>query len=276
VRPRRRPPLLVEDALDERPGLLPVHDDPVRQELHHQERERIHVRPRAELSHRRVELLGGRIGGEEHAQPRRRARLGWDLHRQVVHRARDPEVEDLERALAGALGEEQVARVEGEVQGPLRVRVGDRVDGGIEERDHLVDAAPLLRPLAATREVHRERLALEPLAHEIRDDHPGGRRQGRAAGDALGDVEVPARQLVVEAARLAEALDERPHEGAIEGRRQVEALDGDRRVDADVVPPVDDAEVALAGERHDAELAVERVPDEIERVSVHPVRTIVA
>ena len=84
------------------------------------------------------------------------------------------------------------------------------------------------------------------------------------------------REAVVKPARLAEALDERPHERPVEGGRQVEALDGHRRVHADVVALVDDAEVPLAGKRDDAELAVERVPDEIERVSVHPVRTIVA
>ena len=64
---------------------------------HQDDGERVHVRPGAELAHGRVELLGRRVGGEEHAQPRRGRDAGGMSMREIVHGARHAEVEHLER-----------------------------------------------------------------------------------------------------------------------------------------------------------------------------------
>ena len=120
--------------------------------------------------------------------------------------------------------------------------------------------------LAPVVELLRQRLALEPLEHRVRDERARRRRDGRAAADAPHDVEVALRQLVVEAALVAEAPDERVDEGRPERGRQLEALDGDRLAQADVRAAVDDAEPALADVRVDAKLPVENLPDEAERV----------
>ncbi len=50
---------------------------------------------------------------------------------------------------------------------------------------------------------------------------------------------------------------------------KVQALDGDRRVDAEVVSLVDDTQVALSREGIDAKLSVEHIAYEVERIPVH-------
>ena len=122
---------------------------------------------------------------------------------------------------------------------------------------------------AAPRQVRRQRFALEPLAHQVRDHHARARHERRAARDRLRDVKVAAREAIVNAARLVEPVDERARERAVERLGKVQALDRDRRVDAEVMSLVDDAEVALAGEGIDAKLSVEHIAYEVERIPVH-------
>ena len=126
---------------------------------------------------------------------------------------------------------------------------------------------PAVQPgLAPLVELLRQRLALEPLEHRVRHQRARGRREGRAAADAPHDVQVALGELVLEAALVAKAAHERLDERRAEGRGQLQALDRDRLGQADVRAAVDDAEAALADMRIDAELAVENLAHEAERV----------
>ena len=84
--------------------------------------------------------------------------------------------------------------------------------------------------------------------------------------EAADDVQIALGELVLKAALVAEAPDERIDEGRPERGGQLQALDGDRLAQADVRAAIDDAEPALADVRVDAKLAVENLAHEAERV----------
>jgi hypothetical protein len=73
-------------------------------------------------------------------------------------------------------------------------------------------------------------------------------------------------QLVVKAALVAEAPDERVDQSRAESERKLQTLDGDRFAQPDVHPLVHDAEAPLADVAIDAEMSVEHLADEAERV----------
>ena len=70
----------------------------------------------------------------------------------------------------------------------------------------------------------------------------------------------------MELATLDESLHDRRRERRVQRRREVEALHRDGRVQALATPAIDHAEGALADELFDAELPVEDVAHEVERI----------
>lgn len=163
---------------------------------------------------------------------------------------------------SGRLREEEIPGVEIAVDDPLRLRERQRVDRRIEERDDLRERALPRIPL----ELGRERVPVEPLEDHVRHEGARDRRHGGARRHGACNVQVPLRELVVEPALVAEPLDERLDELRAELRGQLHALDGDGLREPEVVARVHHAEPALADETIDAELAIEDLTYEAERI----------
>jgi nitrogen-specific signal transduction histidine kinase len=172
----------------------------------------------------------------------------------------DAEVEDLELRASVRVGDEDVRRIEVAVHDSLRVREGHRVGHGIEQAQHLLNGPPLFAALAARAELLGEGVTLEPLEHHVRHERADRGRHRRARGDGAGDVERASRQAIMDLALVAKAPDERLDERRPELRLELEALDGDRLVEPDVLAPVDDAEPALSDDTIHPELSVENLP----------------
>ena len=141
------------------------------------------------------------------------------------------------------------------------VGLGDPVDRRREERESLLHGSGLVALTPAPREFGSERLAVEPLPNAIGHGRTGPGRDRPSGRNRLRDGKVGASEAVMQPSRVLERLDHRPRQLRIERIGKVEALDRHRGVDLKMVPLVDDAQLAVADERVDAELPVEDTTD---------------
>jgi hypothetical protein len=147
------------------------------------------------------------------------------------------------------------------VKDPDGMGAHDRLEYRAQERERLRGRASTP---ATGREVRFQRFTIDPLEDDprnasgesierrhagVEDAHHGGVIDARdrlclveERGDAIGP-------------RVGVHLEDRPHH-----------LDGDRPVEAEVMPRVDDAEAPRGGDTFDAVLPVEQCPYETERV----------
>jgi hypothetical protein len=151
---------------------------------------------------------------------------------------------------------------------PLRVRVRDGLRRGLEHREDVLDGAPVHLLRASLFELVGQASPFEPLERHVRDERArlGG---GGAAGDAADDVEIAAREAITNPALVAETPHERLHGGRVRRGRELQALDGHRLVEAEVMPFVDDARAAFAYGLIHAKVRIDHVSDEAERVAGH-------
>ena len=109
-----------------------------------------------------------------------------------------------------------------------------------------MNAATLLAAMAPCAQLLGERVALEPLEHHVGHQRAGRGGHRGAGGDGARDVQRALREAVVDLALVAEATDERLDQRRPELRLELQALDGHRLVEPDVLAAVDDAEPTLA------------------------------
>ena len=176
------------------------------------------------------------------------------------------EVEHLELGRPVRVGDEDVRRIQIAVNDALRVRERHRVGDRIEQAQDLGHGSPLLTALPSRAQLFGEGVALEPLEHHIGHQRAGGGGHGRAGGDGSRDVERAARQPIVDLALVAKASNERLDHRRAELGLELEAFDGDRLVEADVHPGVDDAESPFPDGSIDAKLPVEHLTNEAVKI----------
>ena len=267
-RARRGAAVRVERAHAHLDGRIARHRRPVGGELEHHEREREHVGVRRDGAEGVVDLLGRAVAGGEGAHAADRRAAGAREH-VVAHDLRDAEVEQLQARRAPCARDEEVRRVQIAVDDALRVRERDGLGDRVEQPHDVGQRTPALAALAPGAKLLGEGVPLEPLEHHVGHARSRRGRGERPGGDGARDVQAPRRESVVDAALVVEAQLERGRDRGVEPRLQLEALDRDRLVEPDVVRVVDDAEAPLAHDAIDAELPIEHLADEPERVTRH-------
>jgi hypothetical protein len=231
----------------------------LRRDLGERERQREDVGPRTGLAEALgVPLLGGGVRGREHRRVSLRGRAAGVPGRCVAHLG-DAEVEDADALGAAELGDEDVVWLEVAVKDAQRTvwareRVGTRQrprDGG-QEGDRFGERQRRVALVEALHDHVLQRDALEPLERDERHEAPVGELEGveLERSDDLGDR---GREAEHHLAFLLEALEELRAVGRRELRRDLQALQRDRRGEPQVVGTIDDREAAVRDHGLDAE-----------------------